>query len=85
MTVTITRNNDNAQLQLHYATTTVAVHHTTSSSCGEGRWPLQPCATIPVKMYKTPQRRTTFGSWDVEKVLEKVHAVGAKHISKSKV
>ena len=38
-------------------------------------------AHFQVKMYKTHQRRTTFGSWDVEKV----HAVVAgRHISKSK-
>ena len=33
-------------------------------------------AHLQVKMYKTPQRRTTFGSWDVEKV----HAVVARSI-----
>ena len=38
------------------------------------RWEMQNCtplwreAHVQVKMYKTPQRRTTFGSWDVEKV-----------------
>ena len=37
-------------------------------------------AHFQVKMYKTHQCRTTFGSCDVEKV----HACGAKHISKSK-
>ena len=43
--------------------------------------PLWREAHLQVKMYKTHQLRTTFGSWDVEKV----HAVcGAKHISKSK-
>ena len=31
-------------------------------------------AHVEVKMYKAPQRRTTFGSWDVEKV----HAVVAR-------
>ena len=42
--------------------------------------PLWHEAHFQVKMYKTPQLRTTFGSCDVEKV----HAVfGAKHISKS--
>ena len=30
--------------------------------------PLWREAHFEVKMYKTPQRRTTFGSWDVEKV-----------------
>ena len=50
------------------------------------RWVMKNCtplwreAHFQVKMYKTHQLRTTFGSWDVEKV----HAVGAKHISKSK-
>ena len=50
------------------------------------RWEMKNCtpswreAHFQVKMYKTHQRRTTFGSWDVEKV----HATGAKHISKSK-
>ena len=36
--------------------------------------PLWREAHFEVKMYKTPQRRTTFGSWDVEKV----HAVVAR-------
>ena len=36
--------------------------------------PLWPEAHFEVKMYKTPQCRTTFGSWDVEKV----HAVVAR-------
>ena len=36
--------------------------------------PLWREAHFQVKMYKTPQRRTTFGSWDVEKV----HAVVAR-------
>ena len=38
-------------------------------------------AQFEVNMYKKHQLRTTFRSCDVEKV----HAVGAKHISKSKV
>ena len=42
--------------------------------------PLWRKAHFQFKMYKTHQLRTTFGSWDVEKV----HAVGAKQISKSK-
>ena len=43
--------------------------------------PLWREAHFQVKMYKTLGVRTTFGSWDVEKV----HAgCGAKHISKSK-
>ena len=51
------------------------------------RWEMKNCtplrreAHFEVKMYKAHQARTTFGSWDVEKV----HAVcGAKHISKWK-
>ena len=51
------------------------------------RWEMKNCmplwreAHFEVKMYKTHQVRSTFRSWDVEKV----HAVrGAKHISKSK-
>ena len=36
--------------------------------------PLRREAHFQVKMYKAPQRRTTFGSWDVEKV----HAVVAR-------
>ena len=36
-------------------------------------------AHFQVKMYKTPQRRTTFGSWDVEKV----HAVVARSTFRS--
>ena len=46
------------------------------------RWEMKNCtplwreAHFEVKMYKTPQRRTTFGSWDVEKV----HAVVARSI-----
>ena len=42
--------------------------------------PLWREAHFQVKMYKTPQLRTTFGSWDVEKA----HAVVARSISKSK-
>ena len=44
------------------------------------RWEMKKCtplwreAHLEVKMYKTHQRRTTFGSWDVEKV----HAVVAR-------
>ena len=44
------------------------------------RWEMKNCtplwreAHFQVKMYKTDQRRTTFGSWDVEKV----HAVVAR-------
>ena len=44
------------------------------------RWEMKSCtplwreAHFQVKMYKTPQLRTTFGSWDVEKV----HAVVAR-------
>ena len=44
------------------------------------RWEMKNCtplwreAHLEVKMYKTHQRRTTFGSWDVEKV----HAVVAR-------
>ena len=44
------------------------------------RWEMKNCtrlwreAHFEVKRYKTPQRRTTFGSWDVEKV----HAVVAR-------
>ena len=44
------------------------------------RWEMKNCtplwreAHFQVKMYKTPQRRTTFGRWDVEKV----HAVVAR-------
>ena len=52
------------------------------------RWEMKSCtplwreAYFQVKMHKTPQRRTTFGSWDVEKV----HAVvtrstfGSQHV-----
>ena len=51
------------------------------------RWEMKNCtplwreAHLQVKMYKTPGSRSTFGSWDVEKVHT---VVGAKHISKSK-
>ena len=38
-------------------------------------------ARFQVKMYKTPHVRTTFGGWDVEKV----HAIVARSLSKSKV
>ena len=51
------------------------------------RWEMKKCAPLwreahfQVKLYKTQQHRTTFGSWAVEKM----HTVcGAKHISKSK-
>ena len=46
------------------------------------RWEMKNCtplwreAHLQVKMYKTPQLRTAFGSWDVEKV----HAVVARSI-----
>ena len=49
------------------------------------RWEMKKCtplwreAHFEVKMYKTPQRRTTFGSWDVEKV----HAVMARSTFRS--
>ena len=36
-------------------------------------------AHLQIKLYKTHQARTTFGSWDVEKL----HGAGAKHICKS--
>ena len=39
---------------------------------------------LEVKMYKTHQRRTTFGSCDVEKVHAVARRCGAKHTSKSK-
>ena len=42
--------------------------------------PLWREAHFEVKMYKAHQLRTTFGSYDVEKV----HAVVREHISKSK-
>ena len=41
--------------------------------------PLWREANFEVKMYKTPQHRTTFGSWDVEKV----HAVVARSTFRS--
>ena len=41
--------------------------------------PLWREARVEVKMLKTPQRRTTFGSWDVEKV----HAVVARSTFRS--
>ena len=49
------------------------------------RWEMKNCtplwreAHFEVKMYKTHQRRTTFGSWDVEKV----HAVVARSTFRS--
>ena len=49
------------------------------------RWEMKSCmplwreAHFQVKMYKTPQRRTTFGSWDVEKV----HAAVARSTFRS--
>ena len=60
-----------------------------ADGCGASmaRWEMKICnavvarSTFQVKMYKTHHSRTTFGSYDVEKV----HAVsGAKHISKWK-
>ena len=51
------------------------------------RWVMNSCtplwreADFQVKMYKTHQLRTTFGSWDVKKSARRC---GAKHISKSK-
>ena len=55
-----------------------------------GRWKMKNCmplwreAHFEVKMDKTYQVRTTFGSWDVEKVHAVVARRCAKHISKSK-
>ena len=46
--------------------------------------PLWREAHFQVKMYKTPQLQTTFGSCDVEKVHAIVAQRCAKHISKSK-
>ena len=49
------------------------------------RWEMKNCtplwreARFQVKIYKTPQRRTTFGSWDVKKV----HAVVARSTFRS--
>ena len=49
------------------------------------RWEMKNCtplwreAHFEVKMYKTPQLRTTFGSWDVERV----HAVVARSTFRS--
>ena len=49
------------------------------------KWEMKSCtplwreAHLQVKMYKTPQLRTTFGSWDVEKV----HAVVARSTFRS--
>ena len=63
------------------------------------RWEMKNCtplwreAHFQVKMCKTPQRRTTFGSWDVAsapdhfwklRCRKSAHRCGAKHISKSK-
>ena len=45
--------------------------------------PLWRGAHFQVKMYKSHHGRTTFGSWDVEKV-HAARRCGAKHISKSK-
>ena len=51
------------------------------------RWEMKNCtplwreAHFEVKMYKTHQVRTTFGSWDVQKSARRC---GAKHVSKSK-
>ena len=55
------------------------------------RWEMKSCkplwreAHVEVKMYKTPHFRSTFGSWDVEKMHAAVARRCAKHISKSKV
>ena len=52
-----------------------------------GRWEMKSCtplwreAEFEVKRYKTPQRRTAFGSWDVEKV----HGVVARSTFGSKM
>ena len=49
------------------------------------RWEINKCtlswrgASFEVKMHKTPQRRSTFGSWDVDKV----HAVVARSTFRS--
>ena len=46
--------------------------------------PLWREARLGVKMYKTHQPRTTFGSWDVEKEWKSERRCGAKHGWKSK-
>ena len=54
------------------------------------RWEMTNCrllwreAIFAVKMYKTHHSRSTFGSWDVEKVHAIARRCGAQHISKSK-
>ena len=58
------------------------------------RWEMKNCtplwreAHFQVKRYKTPGSRSTFGSWDVEKVharcRKSARRCGAKHVSKSK-
>ena len=53
---------------------TSASDHFWKLRCRKKRAPLWREAHFQVKMYKTPQRRTTFGSCDVEKV----HAVVAR-------
>ena len=42
-------NYTTAQLQLHYTTTTAALRHTTSSSCGWGDWPGDHCNHSPLQ------------------------------------
>ena len=55
-----------------------------------GRWEMKSCtplwreAHFQVKMYKTHQLRTTFGSWMKLRCRKSAHRCGAKHISKSK-
>ena len=49
--------------------------------CPKKCTPLWREARFEVKMYKTHQVRTTFGSWDVQKSARRC---GAKHVSKSK-
>ena len=69
-----------ALLDLNLGPPQLSVHRWTSSSLKRrvrsqlARWVMKNCtplwreAHVEVKMYKTPQLRTTFGNWDVEKV-----------------
>ena len=64
------------------AQNTSASDHFWKLRCQKKCTPLWREAHFQVKMHKTPQRRTTFGSCDVEKVQRRC---GTKHILKSKV
>ena len=67
------------QLRCRKSARRCGAKHISKSKCTKKCMPLWPEAHFQVKMYKTLGVRTTFGSWDVEKV----HAVVARSTFRS--